>query len=98
MGCQGELHGRADAVVHHVLPVAVVGKAAMGTVVRVGPGLVVAISGIGIGLPLLRVADKVGKVGLEGGGESRLLAHLLEGDELPRLVGDDAFKRGARPV
>ena len=88
----GILYRLADAVVHHFLPIAVIGKAAMRTVVGVSPCLMVAVNGIGVSLQPLCILYEISQVRLEGCGESRLLAHLLNRDVLPGLVGNDVGK------
>ena len=96
------LHGipdcPANAVVHHLLTIAIVGKAAMGAFARIGPRLVETIRGIGIGLQALSILYKMGKVRLESAGQTRLLTHLLEGDILPGLVLYDVGKSRPRLV
>ena len=91
-------HYFAIAVVLTLIGFAVVGKATMCAVMRVSPGLVVAIDGIGICLQILRVLYQIGQIRLEGRGETRLLTHLLEGNVVPRLVCNDVGKRRARRI
>ena len=94
------LHGipdcPANAVVHHLLTIAIVGKTAMSAFARIGPRLVETIRGFGIDLQALSILYKVGKVWLESAGQTRLLTHLLEGDILPWLVLYDVGKSRPR--
>ena len=68
MHLHGILHSSTDAVVHHLLPVTIVGKASVRTIVRISPRLMVSIGHIRIGLQALGILYEVRQVRFKGGG------------------------------
>ena len=88
-------HGVQNGGIHGVPITAVAGKARVGTVPLVRPGHVPVQSGLGIALV---AADELQNLPLAGVGfgEPAVVAGLLQGDDIPCLVGQSLGQRGLR--
>ena len=86
------MHSLHDAGIHALLVALIVGETFVRGCLCVGPGLMEHQSHTRVACPLYHIVDELREIRVIAGKEAGILTHLLEADDVPRLVEDDAVE------